>query len=444
MMGVYRVDSPKNPSGGTTMNDKQIAKENQRIERITPSTLIIGIDVAKEVHVAHAANFRGIVLTKRAIRILNSEEGFEFLLRNIRRLQHNHHMNDVIVGMESTGIYWLNLANWLRDKGIEVVLVNPATTKRNKENRDNTPSKSDPKDAIVIADTVSRGYYTPYHDEDEVFKRIRALMKGREVWVKQSARVKNQIIGWLDLHFPEYTSVITDVFCLRSLATLHTFPAPSDLAGLTPEEVMAQWVEYGMKRPGGIRGRNKAVELLRAAKKSIGSLTDVKEDKQQLQCLLEAYELFQKNIDKFDKEIESFLKKGFPNVNELESIGLSSTFIAAIFAFAGDLRNFEQGDQLLRKAGLNLAERSSGKYKGKIKVSKRGSSRLRKYLYLAVLRLISVNETFKSWHKHNVEEKRMSGMHSIMKLIGKLARILVAMTRTGTGFSPEKAEPIAA
>ena len=64
--------------------------------------------------------------------------------------------------MEPTGHYWFNLANWLSDKGINVVMVNPATTKRNKENRDNCPSKNDPKDALVIADVVSRGFYYEY------------------------------------------------------------------------------------------------------------------------------------------------------------------------------------------------------------------------------------------------------------------------------------------
>jgi hypothetical protein len=43
-----------------------------------------------------------------------------------------------------------------------VVLTNPATTERNKENQDNPPSKNDPKNALVIVDIVSRGYYTPY------------------------------------------------------------------------------------------------------------------------------------------------------------------------------------------------------------------------------------------------------------------------------------------
>lgn len=50
----------------------------------------------------------------------------------------------------ATGHYGYNLANWLANKGKEVVMANPATTKRNKGNRDNSPSKSDPKDALVI------------------------------------------------------------------------------------------------------------------------------------------------------------------------------------------------------------------------------------------------------------------------------------------------------
>jgi transposase len=77
-------------------------------------------------------------------------------------LQQKHRLKTVIIGMEPTGHYWWNLANWLANKGLNVVLVNPATTKRNKENRDNSPSKSDPKDALVIADVVCRGYYYDY------------------------------------------------------------------------------------------------------------------------------------------------------------------------------------------------------------------------------------------------------------------------------------------
>jgi transposase len=84
----------------------------------------------------------------------NDEEGFHSLLRWIQSLQTAHALTAAIVGMEPTGHYWLNLSKWLSNRQFEVVLVNPHLVKKNKENRDNTPSKSDKKDALVIADMV--------------------------------------------------------------------------------------------------------------------------------------------------------------------------------------------------------------------------------------------------------------------------------------------------
>ncbi|MGG0845654.1 transposase, partial [Peribacillus simplex] len=75
------------------------------------------------------------------------------------KLQRVNKLEVTIVGMEPTGHYWINLSKWLFKQGIEVVTVNPHLVKRNKENRDNTQSKSDKKDALVIADMVKNGYY---------------------------------------------------------------------------------------------------------------------------------------------------------------------------------------------------------------------------------------------------------------------------------------------
>ncbi|RCW40112.1 hypothetical protein [Paenibacillus prosopidis] len=45
------------------MKFKQSDGQNQRIDRITTSHLVIGIDMAKEVHVAQATNFRVLILS---------------------------------------------------------------------------------------------------------------------------------------------------------------------------------------------------------------------------------------------------------------------------------------------------------------------------------------------------------------------------------------------
>jgi transposase len=141
--------------GALTMKFKQSDGQNQHIERITTSHLVVGIDIAKDTHVAQATNFRGIVLSKRHLSFSNTIEGFEKLVRWVEGIGQKNSLKGLIIGMEPTGHYGLNLANWLSDKGLSVVMVNPATTKRNKENRDNSPSKNDPKDAFVIADVIS-------------------------------------------------------------------------------------------------------------------------------------------------------------------------------------------------------------------------------------------------------------------------------------------------
>jgi transposase len=425
------------------MKSKLIKAQNQRVERISTSTLVIGIDIAKEKHVAQTINFRGVVLTNRPIMFSNDLGGFEHLECSIRKLQKTHGMNDVIVGMESTGHYWFNIANWLVKQDIDVVLVNPMTTKRNKENRDNSPSKNDPKDALVIADAVSRGYYTPFSPKEEAFRRIRVIVTNREHWVVESGRIENRIHRWLDIRFPEYRQAFEDIFSTRSLATLRHFPTPSDLLQLTPEQMVEIWGEY-MARPGGMRGKNKAIELQELARHSVGDSVALEEDKWELRHLLDEYERVRQIIDEADEMIEKVLPE-IPCSDLVRSVGASIPATAAILAFGGDLRKLSHGNQLLRKGGLNLAERSSGKYKGQIKLTKRGNSLLRKHLYFTVFHLLSHNRAFQSLHAHNIEVKRMTKMQSMMKLIGKLARMLVAMAKEGQKFSADKAQlPLAA
>jgi transposase len=341
------------------MKFKQSEVQNQRIERFSTSHLVVGIDMARETHVAQATNYRGIVLTNRHLTFNNTVEGFEKLQRWVEGLQQKHRLNSVILGMEPTGHYWWNLANWLTNKGYNVVQVNPATTKRNKENRDNSPSKSDPKDALVIADVVSRGYYYDYTRQDDVFQKLRTMMSDREFWVAYSVRLQNRIIRWLDIRFPEYTSVFKDWTCKRSMATLKELPLPQELASRSITEMITTWRKH-MHRAGGSTGMQKAAELISQAKRSVGDVTALSEAKLDLKRLIEEYERIIEMLGEMQKQILEILCE-IPMASQLRSIkGLGPIFVAAILAGAGDLRHYAHGRQLLRKAGLNLAESMSG------------------------------------------------------------------------------------
>ena len=415
---------------------------NQRVERVTTDTLVVGIDIAKDFHVAQAATCRGVVLSRHALRVSNSAEGFAHLLEAVRQWQATYQLSEVIVGMESTGHYWLNLAHWLADHGLEVVLVNPATTKRNKENRDNSPAKNDPKDAAVIADLVGRGYYAPYQFPAPIFARLQVLVKARERLVGDGTRLQNRLHGWLDVWFPEYASVFGDLVSPRSLATLHRFPTPADLHGLSLDQVVEGWRDQGMARPGGAVGRRVAQALLTAARGSIGNAQALVEAKAELGWLLQQYDALRAQQTVFEDQITALLPE-VPGADVLPSVGLSPLQCGTLLGYAGDLSRFDHGNQLLRLAGMNLITSQSGKSQGKVTLSKRGSAPLRKVLYLSALSLIHHAPTFRAWHQHHVQDQGLTGMASLMKLIGKLARILVALVRTHTPFAPPAAQIMA-
>jgi transposase len=174
--------------------------QNEKILQITDQTLIIGVDVASEIHHARAFDNRGIELSK-IFRFSNDIEGFEAFTSWIMEIKQKHHKQQVTVGMEPTGHYWFTLAQHLKEHGIRIVLVNPMHVKRSKEMDDNNPTKNDRKDPKTIAMLVKDGrYMEPYIDHDEVIANVsvselQMLIEGQEVSALQ--------IGTVMTH-PEY------------------------------------------------------------------------------------------------------------------------------------------------------------------------------------------------------------------------------------------------
>ncbi|MGG3841329.1 IS110 family transposase, partial [Paenibacillus thiaminolyticus] len=68
------------------MKYKQKMKMNQRIEQITESTLMVGADIAKDLHVARAIDFRAIEIGNECV-FSNNNTGFEALLLWMKELQ---------------------------------------------------------------------------------------------------------------------------------------------------------------------------------------------------------------------------------------------------------------------------------------------------------------------------------------------------------------------
>lgn len=222
--------------------------------------------------------------------------------------------------------------------------------------------------------------------------------------------------------FPELREVFKNVTGKGAITTLRLFPTPQEVRGQTPQDIASSWKQH-MKRQPGLK---KAILLFRVAQQSVGTELALDAHRFHLQQLLEEYDLTTSQLERVEETVREVLNL-VPYIDNLRSInGLNTISIAGILGEAGDLSQFSHGNSLLRHAGLHLV------------ISKRGRSRLRRFLYMATMNLINNNQEFKARHAYNVQERGMRKMKSLMKLIGKFARILVGMTKNQETYNPER------
>jgi transposase len=211
-----------------------------------------------------------------------------------------------------------------------------------------------------------------------------------------------------------------------------------ELRSMQPQDVVHGWKSLMNRQPGF----RKAQLLIQLAKRSIGTKQALDAYTFHLEQLLEEFDLATAQLERVERKVTDVLKP-ITFANKLLAIkGISDISLAGILGEAGDLSGFAHGNSLLRHAGLHLAEASSGKWKGQIVLSKRGRSRLRRFLYMATMSLIMNNPEFKALHAHNVKVKKIKKMKSIMKLVRKLARILVGMARSNESYCPDKVHAV--
>ncbi len=74
--------------------------------------IYVGIDIAKETHVAAAMNTDGVVLLEPFV-FRNDHEGFQLLKTKLETLD----SNDLLIGLESTAHYAENVIFFLHSQG---------------------------------------------------------------------------------------------------------------------------------------------------------------------------------------------------------------------------------------------------------------------------------------------------------------------------------------
>lgn len=410
-------------------------KQNEKILQVTEKTLVVGIDIAKEVHYARAFNYRRIELDK-VIPFTNNQEGFKSFRNWVLEVMKKNDLDNIIIGFEPTGHYWYNFAEFCRNNDFKYVMVNPYHVKISKEMDDNSQTKNDRKDPKTIAKLVIDGRYFETYVATGVYAELRNIVKMYEHVIGCKSVVENKIIQWLDNYFPEFTTVFGNWECKSGMITLKQFPLPSMIVELGETKVLETWkkeIKQGV-------GMKRAQSLLAAASRSVGCTEGLRMGRKELEYLMKEYEMYLEQLEEIKAEMEILLVQvpGAKEILEIKGIGLVTA--TAIIAEIGDISRFENARQIQKYAGLNLIENSSGKHKGQTTISKRGRKRLRGFLFKVIMPLVGKNAEFKKLHEYYTTRKDnpLKKKQSLILLCCKLIRVLFAILKKGISYDGKR------
>jgi transposase len=409
--------------------------QNKKIAQITSQTLIIGVDIAKFKHVARAQDFRGMEFGSPCY-FENTKEGFNHFLKWISEIKKEQSMDKVVVGMEPTGHYWFNLAHILKENEIKFVAVNPLHVKKSKELDDNSPTKNDVKDAKVIAQLVKDGRYAEPTIPQGVYAELRVAKKIRDLLTDDLQTVQGQVHNWIDRYFPEFLTVFKKWEGKAALQFLKLYALPHEIIKLSEEELLIH-LRKAVTRSVGL---SKIRELKQAASKSIGLRQGSDMAKLELKTLLDKYDLIQLKFEELDSKIDILLDEipGVPQMLAIKGVGRDT--VAGFFAEVGDLSDYTHPRQIIKLAGLSLKENTSGKHKGKTKITKRGRKKLRALLFRVCMILVAKNSAFKALHAYYTQrsDNPLKKMQSLIALCNKLIRIFFCIGKKQLEFNEEK------
>ena len=398
----------------------------KKIKTINEKTLVVALDIGKKIHYGYFRTPKNQDI--KPFPFHNTDQSFNKFWEKLCRFKGKHMLDEVVIGFESTGPYAEPIANYFRKKPVKLVQVNPMHTKRVKELTGNSPNKTDRKDPRVIADVIALGHCLSVVIPEGAAAQLRRLAHGRERAIERKTAMSNQLQHLVFVIFPELVSIINPSTKTGMYLIKH-FSDPACVVSMGMEGLY----DIIKKVSRGRFGLDRAEKLYHAAQQSVG-ITEGKES-----LLLETTQLVfnieneNRHIEALEKQMASFLDQ-IPYSHTILSIkGIGPVTAAGLIGEVGDFRNFKTLSEVMKLAGLDLYEISSGRCQGRRRISKRGRSLLRKLLYFAAMNTTRKNGVFYVPYQRHLA-KGMTKIKALVAIARKLIGVIFALVRDHCTF----------
>jgi len=398
----------------------------------------IGIDVSK-------STSRYVLLDNdgehsvKPFSLNNDNQGFEKLLTRIKEL--NLTPENVLLGIEATGIWWENLYCLLTGKHFKVIVLNPHQTNKYREAL-RFKAKTDDIDAYVIAGLLRSGKYAASYIPEETIQILREITKLRFQLVKDRQNYERQTCSLLALLFPEYPSTaLKNPFAVASLAILKVYPTAKHLAEAKPKHIE--------KIVRSIKGNNFNIaeiqSLINIAQRSIYSGRAKHDRGLNLNILLTQVETTANAIALLDERTNSILSpsdpddaNSFPGANLLTIPGVGPKTLAAVLSAVGSNgQAFPDGKHLIGHIGFFPQIYESGETRHDNAISHRGPKYLRRALYIAAVACLKHNDEFKALYDRKVSQGK-TAKQALVYVAKKLAHLCLSMLKSGESYNPSR------
>lgn len=388
--------------------------------------LYVGIDIARLKHDFFIMGDNGERVAG-PITINNNLDGFEKLIQIIRDNSNdeNNGVSEAYIGMESTGHYGDNLLHYLYEKGFTIYLMNPKLTSDIRKSTSLRKTKTDKIDCRSIAKIVRDHHeeLAPFTIKSYHISELKSLTRYRHNLVKDRSRLKNSVKRLINILFPEYDDLFSDIHSGTSYTILTEFPGHDKLASAN----IIRLTNIIFKTSNGYYGRDKAEKMRECAKRSIGAISAVKSE--ELKDTIERISQLSKKIAELDERIDNMMKEVDSPITSIPGVG--NVLAAIIIAEVGDISKFKNSDKLVAYAGISPSTYQSGQYKApNARMEKRGSRQLRYAIMLAAEHVARSCQYFAI----QMQKKRQEGKTyrvCVSHIARNLIRLIYRMELTG-------------
>ena len=394
---------------------------------VNEKMLIVAVDIGKTIHWGYFRTPNNIEVKPFAFH--NSIHSFNAFLQRMQKFQQEQGLEEIVVGFESTGPYAEPLCHFLRKSCVKLVQVNPMHTKRLKELTGNSPNKTDQKDPRVIADIISLNHGLTVVIPQGVSAELRRLAHARERVVCDLTAKSNKMQQLVFIIFPEFFTIMKKTVSKSVLFLLKNYPLPENIVELGIETITNRLNKISRGR----LGKQRAQELIEAARQSIGIDSGTRSIALEIKYIVDSIEHAQQFISTLETEMKEYLRHVPYSCNILSLKGIGVITAAGLIGEVVDFSAFATAKELEKLAGINLYEISSGSHKGERRISKRGRSLMRKLLYCAALNTIRTNGIMHHQY-HKMLDRGMPKLKAVVAISRRLLRIIYALVRDNTMF----------